>query len=136
MEPKTAPSPLTVLILWVLWFSFMIGIVFINLFLGQDTASHHAVIPNEGAWFAAAIPIFISAILRWIVLPKVRDPQKLLTTMILGISTAEAVTFFGLFLFPAHRVELCILSALGIFQFIPTYARRQLGLTDSASLRE
>ena len=41
-----------------------------------------------------------------------------------GIAFAEASCFLGLFIFPAHQKELFILSALGILQFIPFFARR------------
>ncbi len=37
---------------------------------------------------------------------------------------AEATSFLGLFIFPGHKQALCLLSALGIFQFIPFFAAR------------
>jgi hypothetical protein len=55
--------------------------------------------------------------------------------MIVGIGLAESVTFLGLFLFPSHRLDLFVLSALSIFQFIPTYARRLLASSDTDQLR-
>jgi hypothetical protein len=75
-------------------------------------------------WYAALAPLAISAIIRWLVLPRARSSQPALTLFIVGIAMAESACFMGLYVFPAHKHDLFLLSMLGIFQFIPYYARR------------
>ncbi len=136
MDSKPIPTVANLVIMWVLWASFTVGIFFFYTFLGQNSAPAPIGTETRTPWLIAGTMIFISSALRWIVLPRMHDAQKLLVTMIAGIALAESVTFLGLFVFPAYRLDFFVLSALGIFQFIPTYARRQLGLSGSSDLRE
>jgi len=62
--------------------------------------------------------------MRWVVLPRINTAQPAFTTAIVGIAFAEVCCFLGLFIFPAHKQELFVVSLIGIFQFVPTYARR------------
>lgn len=70
------------------------------------------------------MPVVLSVVVRWLVLPRAVIPQLALPLFIVGIALAEATCFFGLFIFPEHKQALVLTSALGIFQFIPLFARR------------
>lgn len=42
--------------------------------------------------------VFASTLMRWIVLPRVKNPQTLLTTIVIGLALAEATWFWGMFM--------------------------------------
>ena len=109
---------------WILWATFQTGIFFIYHFLGSTAQRPQPTTAASTAWLVGVAPVALSAILRWLVLPRVQSAQAALPLFILGIVMAEATCFLGLFIFPAHKQELLILSAVGIFQFIPLFARR------------
>jgi hypothetical protein len=108
---------------WLLWLAFQIGIVVIYFVIGRDTAPAAAPAASP-IWFVGLAPVAVSAIIRWIVLPRIEVPVAALQAFILGIALAEMACFLGLFIFPAHREELFGASIAGIFQFIPWFARR------------
>ncbi len=119
------PPPKTGLVVWwVLWASFLVGIFAIFHFVSRSTSSSPAAGPRSAAWLVALLPIAASGIVRWVILPRVTTAQTAWPLFILGIAFAESTTFFGLFLFPAHRQGLFIISALGIAQFVPIFASR------------
>jgi hypothetical protein len=88
----------------------------------------HMVPPAGSAdsplWIIGVGQFFVSVVVRWLVLPQAKEAQRAFVWFILGMAFAEAVCFIGLFLAPAHKLELFILSALGIFQFLPYYAAK------------
>lgn len=124
MDPAPPSSPKQqLLVWWVLWAAFQIGIFFLYFFLSRP-ASAAAPSVESLPWVIGAVPVFLSAILRWIVLPRFRDAVSALPIFLIGIALAEATCFLGLFLFPAHQRDLFILSVLGIAQFVPFFAQR------------
>jgi hypothetical protein len=119
-----AKQPL--IVWWILWAAFQIGIFFIYYFLrtpGEQAPSG----VQSAVWLAGAVPMALSAVVRWFVLPRVQSGQRAFPLFIVGIALAEATCFMGLFIFPAHKQELFMISAAGIFQFIPFYASRYVG---------
>jgi hypothetical protein len=110
---------------WVLWAAFQAGIVMVYHTLSSATPQPPQTgLGGSSAWFAAIVPLAISAMIRWLVLPGVRIAQTALVLFIVGIAMAESTSFLGLFIFPAHSQDLFVLSVLGIFQFVPFFARR------------
>jgi hypothetical protein len=71
-------------------------------------------------------PFVISVLIRFLVMPRLKSIASALPVFIVGIAMAEMSCFLGLFIFPSHQRDLFILSAVGIFQFIPIYAQRYL----------
>lgn len=112
---------------WVLWAAFLGGICIMYKVLGSTVTSASSLASNSNVWIVAAAPVFVSAVIRWVVLPRASSIRAALILFVLGIAMAEATLFFGLFLFPAHKLELFIASALGVIQFIPYYAGRFAG---------
>jgi hypothetical protein len=116
------PNP-QLLVWWVLWAAFQVGIVFIYYFLGQS-ATQSQTNSDSSAWLAGLVPLAVSAAIRWLVLPRMNTAQPAFVTAIMGIALAEVCCFLGLFIFPAHKLELFVTSFIGILQFIPIYAAR------------
>src|SRR4051812_32325007 len=112
-----------IIIWWVLWAAFQIGIFIIYFFLGKFSSETPGS-TDSITWLVAIAPVLFSAVSRWIILPRVGSMVNALTLFIVGIALAEATCFLGIFIFPLHKLELFILSAFGIFQYVPYYAGR------------
>lgn len=108
-----------IVVWWVLWAAFLAGIPQFYFLLGSKTPTTSSSI---GMAALALIPFFISAVIRWAVLPRMPDAKTAFTIFILGIAIAESVCFLGLFVFPSFKTPLVALSFLGIFQFAPYFA--------------
>lgn len=125
-----APAPATPtlrqhqLIMWVLWIAFLNGIIMFRIFLAQPLPPGAAAPRDTFPWAASLFPVLVATLIRWLLLPRAKDPQQGLVTMILGIALAEATSFLGIFLTPSHLNLLCGASFLGAFQFAPTWASR------------
>lgn len=126
---SSQPSPRQqIIVWWVLWAAFLQGIFMIYFFLGKHGADRvEPATPDSPLWLVAVTPVAVSAIIRWVVLPKLTHPQTGLVALIVGIALAEASCFLGLFVFSRHQTELFAMSVLGIAQFAPVYARRFFG---------
>ena len=120
-DNASGSHPKQLMVWWVIWFAFLVGIVQIYFIIGRTVESSTA---NASFNFLGLAPFVVSSLIRWIVLPKMRRPQSALAMFIVGIAIAESSCFLGLFLFPAHKVELFALSVLGIVQFAPFFARK------------
>ncbi len=123
-SPEQGKSQL--IVWWYLWAAFQIGIFTIYHFMGGKTAADPTPLaaPEPTIWLVAAVPFALSVLIRFLVLPRMKNSALALPVFVVGIGLAEATCFLGLFIFPSHQRELFILSALGIFQYIPVYAHR------------
>jgi hypothetical protein len=110
---------------WTLWGAFMASAFFYYFTLrGARTATG----PDNGpaVWLACFVSLGLSVVIRWAVLPRTNKFQAAFAAFVIGIGFAESVCFFGLFLFPGHKVLLMVLGVAGIAQFAPVYASRLL----------
>ncbi len=112
---------------WTVWAAFQTGIFVIYFFLTNNHATLPASTSGSPFWLIGFVPLVISTLLRWLVLPLMPSAQAALTVFILGIAFAESCCFLGLFIFPPFRVELFLMSVFGILQFIPLFANRYFG---------
>ncbi len=120
-SPESRPGPQT-LVWWVLWFAMQTGVFVQYHFLSQGRP-----VPaggDSGPWMVALLPLAVSAVMRWVVLGRVKTAAQALPLFIMGIAMAEATNLVGLFVFPAHRLDLFVLSVLGVGQFAPFFAGR------------
>lgn len=116
----TAKSRL--MVFWILWFAFQSGIFVIYYFLGGSAPARAS--GGSSLWLLGAIPFALSFIVRWLVLTRINTAWVALPIFIIGIALSEASCFLGLFIFPAHKMELFLMSAFGIFQYLPWFAGR------------
>jgi hypothetical protein len=121
MNSRAKPQ---LIVWWVLWASFQFAVVLIYYFLGETGTHPQQPTSDSAAWLAGALPFALSAATRWAILPRIGDAQAALPVTIVGIALAEACCFFGLFIFPAHKQELFVISFFGILQFMPLFAAR------------
>lgn len=109
---------------WVLWAAFQVGIFMIHYFVGGTHARPASPSPESPLGLAGLAPFFAATIVRWILLPRVTSAPPAFPLFLVGIALAEATCFLGIFVFSDHQQLLFAASVLGIFQFIPFFARR------------
>ena len=112
------------LVWWMLWLAFQTGGFFFYQFLGGSGSPATAEDSGSSLWAMGFVPFAASAIVRWIILPRLRSATTSLPLFVVGIALAETCCFLGLFIFPAHKQELFVLSVVGIAQFVPIFAGR------------
>ncbi len=123
LPENTAPQQV-LMVWWIIWGALQTGIFVIYHFLGSSPDAPKPSEVDSPIWLASLIPLAISTIIRWAVLPRFTSAVAALPFFILGIALAENLCFLGIFFFPEHKLNLMILSATGVFQFIPVFARR------------
>jgi hypothetical protein len=107
---------------WVLWFALLSG-PFVIFFVMTNVMRMKGIdVPVP--WQVGLIPIAAGSIVRWTVLPKLKDGAAVFSAYIVGMALCESATFLGIFLFPTVRDSLFFLSIAGVAQFAPLFAKR------------
>ncbi|MSU45831.1 MAG: hypothetical protein EXS42_01560 [Lacunisphaera sp.] len=112
-----------VLVWWICWVSILGGLVVIYLFLGRGPPKPAAV-SDLPVNLSGVVPLFVSIIIRWLVLPRSTKLKSAFAMFITGLVLAEACGMLGIFLGGPYRDSLCVLGVLGVTQYMPFYARR------------
>ncbi len=122
------PHPLhQALVLWIIWFAMLVSVFIFQFILGGGIPSGpDDGQPNTAILVLSIAVILIATMIRWFVIPRQTEADKLLVVMIVGIAFAESAQFFQLFLigdaYPRTQLTLFVFSVLGIAQFAPVYA--------------
>ena len=117
------PRNIQLLLWWVLWGSFMVG-VFVIYFALRPASIESRLPGSPTLWPVGVVPTFASILVRWVLLPRLSDPRAALASFLIGLSLAEAPCYLALFWFRVYQDQFFVLSALGIAQFMPLYAGR------------
>jgi hypothetical protein len=117
-------SPL--LVWWVLWGSILASLVIVYLLFGRGPLPPNTAPEKSLTGLAGLVPLFVSIIIRWLVLPRYRDIGGAFVMFVVGIALAELCGFLGVFLGGPYRDDLFILGLLGIAQYMPFFARQYL----------
>jgi hypothetical protein len=112
------------LIWWIIWAAVLTGLVVIYLVIGRAqpmvaTRGAHPLIGLVGL-----VPLFVSIVIRWLVLPRFRDLTRALPMFIVGLALAEGCGLLGIFLGGVYRDDVFLLGVFGVAQFLPIFARR------------
>jgi hypothetical protein len=119
-EPVIQP-PLKVW--WILWAAVLLGLVVIWWNFGFMKLLGNEPHANPALDLVGMVPLFLSIILRWLVLPRVRVLRMAFVFFVAGIALAEACGILGTFLGGPYRDEMFLLGVLGIAQFMPFFVR-------------
>jgi hypothetical protein len=112
------------MIWWIIWTAVLSGLVVIHYFLGRGPVPEAVPGGNPFVHLIGLVPLFVSIIIRWLVLPRSAAPGPAFVMFIIGLSLAEACGIMGIFLGGPYREDLFVLGVLGIAQFVPLNARR------------
>lgn len=113
------------LIWWIVWAGVLSGLVILHLVFGrgpEQPSPAGDILVN----LAGLVPLFVSIVIRWLVLPRFGDLKRALPLFVAGLALAEACGLLGLFLGGAYRDDLFVLGVLGVTQYVPVFARRLL----------
>jgi hypothetical protein len=118
----SAPRP-PLILWWVIWGSLLIGYAGIYVALGRGPvqptpAGQHPLFGVIGMG-----PLFLSIVIRWLLLPRAGSYGAAFVLFIVGITMAEAGGLLGVFLGGVYRNDLALLAVLGIVQFVPVFAK-------------
>ncbi len=112
------------IVFWAIWFALISGVLVIHFAIASpewETISRGIESP---LWLLALLPLAVSALVRWLLLPRFTTAHSALPVFIIGMALAESVAIAGIFVFSGHRAELVVLGLLGIAQFMPLFANR------------
>lgn len=122
--PSSAPDAIRsqLIVWWIIWAALLVGLCVIYLTLGRGAMRPAAANPFEN--LVGLVPLFVSIVVRWLVLPRYSDGPKAFVVFVLGCALAEGCALLGIFFGGPYRDDLFLLGVLGILQFVPFYARR------------
>ncbi len=112
------------LVWWIVWGSILTGLVLIYFFLVGGKPLPAPSANNSLTGLIGVVPLFVSIVLRWLVLPRATDPNRAFVSFIIGVVLAEACGILGIFLGGPYRDSLFVLGVLGITQYVPFYAKK------------
>ena len=113
------------MIFWIIWASILAGLIVIYVFLGQGPVPP-VVAADLPVNLAGIVPLFVSIIIRWLLLPRSAEFGRLLSVFIVGLALAEACGLLGVFLGGPYRESLFVLGVLGVTSYVPLFVKRQL----------
>jgi hypothetical protein len=117
--PRQAP----IFIWWILWAGIGIGLVAMYLVLGRHEAPTSDRLPSVSP-YVLAVPLLLSCVVRWLVLPRMPTRRKAFPIFIIGLALAEGAGQLGILLGAKDRDTLFALAAVGVLQFAPVFVRR------------
>ena len=109
---------------WVLWAAVLFGLIILYGFLARGKPLPPVSKENPLQGLVGVVPLFVSIVIRWLVLPRSTDPNRAFVLFILGVALAEGCGILGIFLGGPYRDSLFVLGVLGVTQFAPFYARK------------
>ncbi|WP_438480928.1 hypothetical protein [Oleiharenicola lentus] len=112
------------LVWWVLWASQLAGLGALYAFLVPASRFTGSASPQSLINLIGVAPLFISIVIRWLMLPRVMTPVRAFSLVIVGLATAEACGILGIFLGGIYTRELVLLGVLGLLQYAPVFARQ------------
>lgn len=109
---------------WIIWGAILVSLCAIWWSFGFLKLSGNAPHRNPFYDLVGLVPLFVSIVVRWLVLPRYTDGARAFVVFIAGLALAEVAGILGIFLGGPYRDDLFLLGALGIAQFVPLYTKR------------
>ena len=108
---------------WLIWAGmiFSLGAIYgAVLFLKLPGRPPH---PNPFVDLVGLVPLFLSIVIRWLVLPRYNDVRRAFPMFVAGLALADGCGILGVFLGGPYRDDLFVLGVLGLVQFVPFFAK-------------
>ncbi len=109
---------------WIVWASTLGGLIVLYLLFARGKSLPVASADNAFRGLVGIVPMFLSVVIRWLVLPRSTEPARAFVVFIVGVALAEACGILGLFLGGPYRDSLFLLGVFGLVQYVPLYARK------------
>ena len=115
-------------VMWIIWFGFL-QMAFAYHFVLEDgfPSGDNAAEPMASwLWVLCLVPIILATIVRWWVIPKLKDQKQMLSALIVGLALTEASILFELFQigsdYPQNQIAVLMVAVFSLIQFAPIYA--------------
>jgi fatty acid desaturase len=115
-------------VMWIIWFGFL-QMAFAYHFVLEDgfPSGDNAAEPMASwLWVLCFVPIILATIVRWWVIPKLKDQKQMLSALIVGLALTEASILFELFQigsdYPQNQIAVLMVAVFSLIQFAPIYA--------------
>lgn len=122
--PDAARLRAQLIVWWTLWAGTLVSLVVLWGVFGFLKLTGNQPHANPLVDLIGLVPLFVSIVIRWLVLPRYNDLKAALPMFVAGLALAEGCGLLGIFMGGPFRDDLFLLGALGILQFIPVFARR------------
>lgn len=124
MSDRAPLQPPRALVWWIIWGTQLAGLLVLWWNFGFLKLSGNRPSANPLVDLVGLLPIFISIIIRWLVLPRYDEVVRAFAVFIAGVALAEAGGIIGIFLGGPYRDSLFVLGVLGIAQYVPLFVSR------------
>ena len=125
--PDAQSNRTRLLIWWIVWGSILAGLCLIYAIFGRGKLQPASPqLEKNLTGLVGFVPLFISIVIRWLVLPRCNDLTRAFPLFIIGLASAEGCGLLGLFMGGPYRDDLFVLGVLGIVQFVPFFAKGYL----------
>lgn len=112
------------LVWWILWFSIFAGLFVINFAVVQrQPIPKNQTQEQQLLGLIALVPLVISVVIRWLVLPRYTDMTRAFVVFIVGLTMADGCGILGMFLGGPYRDDLFLVGLFAVAQYIPIFAR-------------
>ena len=115
-------------VMWIIWFVFL-QMAFAYHFVLEDgfpSGDNAAETMASWLWVLCLLPIILATIVRWWVIPKLKDQKQMLIALIVGLGLTDAPILFELFLigsdYPQNQIVVLMVAVFSLIQFAPIYA--------------
>ena len=115
-------------VMWIIWFGFL-QMAFAYHFVLEDgfpSGDNAAETMASWLWVLCLLPIILATIVRWWVIPKLKDQKQMLSALIVGLALTEASILFELFQigsdYPQNQIAVLMVAVFSLIQFAPIYA--------------
>lgn len=123
------------LVYWAIWSMILVGLLAAYLVVERVPLPEVVTTEQTLMGLVGFAPLFLSVVIRWLVLPRFSDPVRALPFFIVGVALAEACGLLGVFLGGPYRDDFALLGALGIVQYLPFLLRKLFVPAVAAGLR-
>ena len=123
-DPEAQRNRAKLLIWWIVWASILVGLTLIYIFLGRGQPVQKELPPEKMLTsLIGVVPLFLSVVIRWLVLPRYTEMNRAFIMFIFGLALAEGCGLLGIFLGGPYRDDLFVLGLFGIGQYVPIFAK-------------
>jgi hypothetical protein len=133
--PHAQRDRVRLLVWWVIWASLIVGLVVIYFLFGRVPLPAGGAGDKVLTGLIGLVPLFVSIIIRWLVLPRYNDLQRAFSMFIVGLALADACGLMGIFLGGPYRDDVFLLGVLGLAQFAPCYPEQLAAPTAGGGLK-
>ncbi|MEJ1973603.1 MAG: hypothetical protein WDM96_14420 [Lacunisphaera sp.] len=120
---SNTPQRTPLVVWWIVWAAMLVCLLVLYPVFGRGSlppVNRQDLVMN----LVGFVPLFISIIVRWLVLPRFDDLKRAFPMFLVGLALAVACGIVGLLLGGPYRDSLFVLGVLGVASYVPFFAQR------------